>query len=155
MSKPRILVVEDGDEYLDMLTRCVDDYAYLQAHDGRSAIEILQRFDVDAVYLDMRFDRTAPPYELLGDHAAQVEKYGDAERATKFLQKNQGLFILHHLCQAGYGHLPMVLSHDFSDEPTRWQHLASTYANLTWLTDTLTPDDYRTHIKAILKIGDS
>jgi len=151
MTEPLILVVEDGDEYLDVLTRFVDGYRYHQVHDGHHALAALKSEPIDAVYLDMRFDRI-PRDRLLGDHQAQVEKFGgDTERAWSFLEKNQGLFILNHLCRSGFEDTPMVLSYDFSTQTTRWQHLAGTYANLSWLVDTVTPDDIRTHFNSVLE----
>ena len=58
MSRQVVLVVEDGDEYLNVLTRFVPEYQYLQAHDGQQALNLLRTEPVDLVYLDMRFDRT-------------------------------------------------------------------------------------------------
>lgn len=151
MTRPMVLVVEDGDEYLNVLTRFVSEYEYLQAHDGQQALDFLRSKPVDLVYLDMRFDRTHQ-HLLLGDHAVQTDKFGgDEKRAWRFLEKNQGLFILNHIYSAGFDETPMVLSHDFSSQPTRWQHLLRSYPNLSWLPDTLSPKDIRDHFTDILR----
>ncbi len=149
---PLILVVEDGDEYLNVLTRFVPQYRYLQAHDGHTAATLLAQNPISLVYLDMRFDRIHREL-LIGDHRQQTEKFGgNEERAWKFLEKNQGIFILNHLCTQGFADIPMTLSHDFSGESVRWKHLSSTYANLTWLPDTVTPTDLINHFNGILSV---
>jgi CheY-like chemotaxis protein len=146
-----VLVVEDGDEYLNVLTRFVPEYHYLQAHDGQQALNLLRTETIDLVYLDMRFDRTHE-HLLLGDREKQATKFGgDEKRARRFLEKNQGLFILNHLCTEGFATTPMVLSHDFSSQSTRWQHLSRSYRNLSWLSDTLSPADIRAHFSSILQ----
>ena len=145
-----ILVVEDGDEYMDVLSRFVGGYRYIQTHDGSAALAVLRSEEIAAVYLDMRFDRV--PHEvLLGDIQKVSDKFsGDRERAWKFLEKNQGLYILNHLCGNGYSHIPMVLSHDFSAQSARWQHLSNTHKNLSWLSDTVAPLDIKRHFENIL-----
>ena len=63
----RVLVVEDGSEYLTNLTMFVaQGVTYEQAQSGPRACESVARSEPDVVYLDMRFDRT-PIDELLGD----------------------------------------------------------------------------------------
>ena len=150
MSQPTVLVIEDGNEYLNVLSRFISGYKYLQAHDGRSALTFLEQGVAALVYLDMRFDRT-PRHLLLGDHAQQTSKFGgDTERAWQFLEKNQGLFILNHLSVMGYTSIPVVLSHDFSNQPARWKHLSTTYPNLSWLPDTVTPENIHEHFTSVL-----
>ena len=41
MRQPTVLIVEDGDEYLENLSRFVSGPTYIQAHSGTEAIEIL------------------------------------------------------------------------------------------------------------------
>ncbi len=136
---PIVLIVEDGDEYLDNLSRFVPGPSYLQAHSGREALEILKIHDVDIVYLDMRFDRI-PESDLLGDHAAVTrEQNGDPARAWRHLMNHQGLYILAALREAGHGGRPIVLAYDFSGELRRFNHLKKTYPALEWVSDAVTP----------------
>ena len=139
----RVLVVEDGDEYFDSLTRFVSGPVYLRADGAASALEHLDEGQIDLVYLDMRFDRI-PRSLLIGDHAAAARAHnGDPKRGWRYLQNHQGLFILNALTEAGHRDLPIVLSYDFQREPTRWKALSARYPRLRWLTDTATPDQIR------------
>lgn len=138
-----ILIVEDGDEYLDSLSRFVPGPRYLQARSAAAAVELLQQWDVELIYLDMRFDRI-PLDDLVGDHAAATRaRNGDATRGWRLLQNNQGLYILDALNSAGFGDRPTIISYDFSREPARWRRLAARYPALTWVADTLGPEDVR------------
>lgn len=140
LSNAVVLIVEDGDEYLENLGRFVPGPHYLQAHSGAAALQVLAQEAVDLVYLDMRFDRIARE-ELLGDHPQLTREHGgDPGRAWRFLQNNQGLFVLDALWQAGHRALPVILAYDFSGEERRWQHLASAYPPLTWVPDAVTPE---------------
>lgn len=135
-----VLIVEDGDEYLENLSRFVPGPRYLQAHSGAAALDLLRREPVDLVYLDMRFDRIARE-DLLGDHAALTREHGgDGSRAWRFLQNNQGLFVLDALWQAGFRSVPVILAYDFGGEERRWKHLAESYPTLTWVPDAITPE---------------
>ena len=142
MNSPRtILIIEDGDEYRDNLTRFVPGPAYLQAHSGAEALVALAREPIDLVYLDMRFDRI-PRGELLGDHAGATREHnGDPERAWRYLETNQGLFILDGLRRGGFGDIPVILSYDFSREPQRAAHLQTVHPSLRWVRDAVTPEE--------------
>jgi CheY-like chemotaxis protein len=130
-----ILVVEDGEEYLDNLSRFVQGPTYLQAHSGAEAIDLLKREPVDLLYLDMRFDRI-PREDLLGDHFQVTrEQNGDPERAWKYLMNHQGLYILSALKKEGFADLPVVLAYDFSEEERRFENLKRQYPNLVWVSD--------------------
>jgi CheY-like chemotaxis protein len=136
-----VLIVEDGNEYLDNLGRFVPGPRYLQAHNGVEAMEYLRREKVDLIYLDMRFDRIGRQ-ELLGDHAqATREHNGDPLRAWKYLQNNQGLFILDLMRREGFGNLPVILAYDFSREATRYCSLVRLYPRLRWVPDAVTPEE--------------
>jgi len=134
----RVLVIEDGHEYSATLTRFLPDFTFVRAGSGQAALELLgQGFDV--VFLDMRFDRV-PREALLGDHAAVAERVdGDQDRAWRFLEDNQGAYILAALREEGHG-VPVVFSYDFDGEPRRWKHLVGSYAPLSYLTDAAGPD---------------
>ena len=130
-----VLVVEDGDEYLDNLSQFVFGPSYLQAHTGQEALKILDSRAVDIVYLDMRFDRI-PEADLMGDHEQVTREHnGDPNRAWKYLMNNQGLYILAALKKAGFANLPVVIAYDFSKEPRRFDNLKRQYPNLQWVSD--------------------
>ncbi len=138
---PRVLIVEDGDEYLENLSRFVTGPVYVQAHDGAAALEELARGEVDLVYLDMRFDRI-PREDLLGDHAAAARQHnGDSKRAWRYLQNHQGLFILDAIRRAGHGGVPVILAYDFSRERQRLEHLQKSHPLLRWVPDAVTPEE--------------
>ena len=135
MDAVTVLVIEDGDEYLENLTRFVPGPSYLQAHCGQDAVTILRNNPVDIIYLDMRFDRI-PETDLLGDRDAAIREHnGDAARGLKYLMNNQGLFILAALKREGFGSLPVVVAYDFSKEPRRFENLRRTYPSLEWVSD--------------------
>lgn len=138
-----VLIVEDGNEYLDNLSRFVPEPHYIQAHSGAEALAALQAGGVDLLYLDMRFDRI-PLNDLLGDHVAMTrQQNGDPARAWRYLQNNQGLYILHHLTENGCAHLPTIISYDFSRESKRFSFLEQKNPNIGWVADAVTPDEIR------------
>ena len=143
MNAPQVLIVEDGNEYLESLTRFVRGPAYVQAHNGREALQILASRRVDLVYLDMRFDRI-PDADLMGDHAAATREHnGDPVRALKHLQNNQGLFILDALERAGLRDTPVILAYDFSRQHKRYENLLRAHPTLRWVPDAVTPGEIR------------
>lgn len=134
-----ILIVEDGDEYLENLSRHVPEHRYLQAHDGVAALALLRTERVDLVYLDMRFDRT-PAAALVGDFAQALRDCnGDERRARRQLENHQGLYILRELAEAGFGVVPVILAYDFSREAQRFARLVERYPLLQWAPDNVTP----------------
>ncbi|MCA9541360.1 MAG: hypothetical protein KC620_20810 [Myxococcales bacterium] len=146
-----VLIIEDGDEYRESLTRFVPGPTYVQTRSGDAALAVLRAQPVDLIYLDMRFDRI-PRGELLGDHArATRENNGDPVRGWRYLQNNQGLFILHALTEAGFGSMPVILSYDFTREATRLRHLQKRYPSLAWVPDAITPEAIRDRMLEIIK----
>jgi CheY-like chemotaxis protein len=131
----RVLVVEDGDEYLTNLTTFVaDGFSYRQAKSGGRACELIAEEQPDLVYLDMRFDRT-PVEELLGDMVQLTGRFnGDIGRARRFQQDNQGLFILRALRDAGFRR-PVILSYDFAAEEKRFAALSAKDPGLYYCPD--------------------
>ena len=123
-----VLVVEDGNEYLESLSLCVPEPTYVQVHDGHRAIEVLRKRPVNLIYLDMRFDRIAPE-KLLGG-GSQLEQ----------LQNHQGLYILAAIKDAGFGDVPIILAYDFSTEPARLERLEEMYPSMRWVPDAVTPE---------------
>jgi CheY-like chemotaxis protein len=139
----RVLIIEDGDEYRENLTRFVPGPDYVQAHSGQEALGLLAAGDVDLIYLDMRFDRI-PQADLLGDHAAATrDQNGDPLRGWRFLAMNQGLFILAALRANGHVGVPTILAYDFSREPQRLAHLQRIHPGLRWVPDAVTPAEIR------------
>ena len=122
-----VLIIEDGNEYLENLSRFVGGYTYVQAHTASEAIEILATGPVDLIYLDMRFDRIAVE-ELTGDleHAIRIHN-GDETRGLRYLQNNQGLYILAALKEKGFEPLPVIVAYDFSRELQRYNHLTRSH----------------------------
>jgi len=138
---PRVLVVEDGHEYSDILGRYLgEEFHFSRAGDGQEALEMLEAELWHGVFMDMRFDRAE---RLLGDLDALMVRFGgDQERARKFLENNQGTYIAEAIRSAGYGH-PLLFSYDFDAEPTRLAHLQERYAPMFYLGDTAGPADIR------------
>ena len=148
-----MLVVEDGDEYMDNLSRFVTGPDYVQVHDGRAALDALGAGPVDLVYLDMRFDRI-PREDLLGDHVVAMQQHnGDPIRAWRYLQNHQGLFILDAMRRAGHADVPVVLAYDFSRETARLEHLQGSHPLLRWVPDAVTPDEIRRTMRAAIDAG--
>jgi len=138
-----ILIVEDGDEYLDNLSRFVPGPRYIQAHSGAEAVASLRDEQISLVYMDMRFDRI-PKADLLGDFDRALKQHnGDAGNAWTHLQNNQGLFILDAMRHAGFGGMPIILAYDFSREDRRFAFLKRAYPKLGWVPDAVTPDEIR------------
>ena len=143
MSEPHVLIVEDGDEYLESLARFVKGPSYVQAHNGRDALRVLETSRVDLIYLDMRFDRI-PDAELMGDHAAATREHnGDPVRALKHLQNNQGLYILDALERHGLDGVAVILAYDFSRQHKRYENLLRAHPTLRWVPDAVTPAEIR------------
>lgn len=135
MSEIKVLVVEDGDEYLTNLSTFVSrGIRYTQAKSGEQACALLASLVPDLVYLDMRFDRT-PNEALLGDLVALTARFnGDVARARAFQQDNQGLFVLRALRDAGFRG-PVILSYDFSAEERRFRALSERDPALSYCPD--------------------
>lgn len=141
MSRFAVLVVEDGYEYTANLDRFLgDEFHFVRAGDGEAALAELQSGTFQAVFLDMRFDRSD---RLLGDLVGLVRRFaGDEERARRFLEDNQGTYVLSALRAAGCK-LPVVFSYDFDGEPRRFANLAKRHGPLAYLSDTAGPADMR------------
>ncbi len=138
---PRILIVEDGDEYLQTLSRFVPGPRYTQVKSGAAALAALRGGDVDLIYLDMRFDRV-PLGDLLGDHDDATRRHnGDPSKGWRHLQNHQGLFILDHLVANDFGGVPVILAYDFSRESRRLEFLRKRVPKLYWVGDAVTPEE--------------
>lgn len=149
MGLPRVLVVEDGHEYIQNLCRFLQDaFVFARAGDGPDALERLSAERWDAIFLDMRFDRAS---RLLGDLAATSERFaGDVERARRFLEENQGAYVLAALREAGYNQ-PVLFSYDFDGEPRRYRTLEGRYGPLAYLPDTAGPSEIRAALVQLIR----
>jgi CheY-like chemotaxis protein len=144
----RVLVVEDGLEYTRSFVQFIGaPFEFVRAANGREALDALATQSFDLLFLDMRFDRAS---ELLGDLGALVERHnGDEIRARRFLEDNQGAYVLAAIREAGHRQ-PALMSYDFDGEPRRFENLSSRYGPLAYLTDTAGPQETR---KALMELG--
>ncbi|HEU5248475.1 MAG TPA: hypothetical protein VFW15_00680 [Thermoanaerobaculia bacterium] len=134
MTFPRtILVVEDGTEYTDAFEKLADwdSIELVRAGDRGEAARLLEERPIDAIFLDVVFDRT-PSNRLAGDLAEQVRRFGgDRARAARHLAENQGFYLLDVLAPLVESALPVVIAYDFSAEPERLAALREKHANLS------------------------
>ncbi len=137
----RVLVIEDGFEYIEMMTRFAPPGVQLvRAGSGPAALASLGESAWDAAYLDMCFDRVEPA-ELLGDVAATADRFnGDTGQAVAWLENHQGNYILAAIREAGH-ELPVLMSYDFEAEPRRFARLRSRFGPLAYVPDNGGPAD--------------
>ncbi|HQQ79014.1 MAG TPA: response regulator [Thermoanaerobaculia bacterium] len=138
MTAARILVVEDGREYVEGFARLAaakgSDPAFVHARSLAEAREALREGRPDAVFLDVVFDRT-PEAELAGDLDTLVARYGgDRARAVRHLATHQGFYILDALADALAG-VRVVLAYDFTGEEKRLASLRERVPALSGLPD--------------------
>jgi hypothetical protein len=135
-----VLVVEDGTEYTDAFRSLVandsrDSLDLLRAGDGEEARRILAERRVDALFLDVVFDRT-PSDRLLGNLEDLIRRFGgDRRRAERHLAENQGFYLFNELAPLLPSSVPVVLAYDFSLEPERLAALRRTSGRLSGVTD--------------------
>jgi hypothetical protein len=135
-----LLVVEDGTEYTDAFRSLVandsrDSLDLLRAGDGEEARRILAERRVDALFLDVVFDRTASD-RLLGNLEDLIRRFGgDRRRAERHLAENQGFYLFNDLAPLLPESVPVVLAYDFSLEPERLAALRRTSGRLSGVTD--------------------
>ena len=142
----RVLIIEDGDEYLESLSRFVVGPTYTQARCAADALQCLSCEGADVIYLDMRFDRLQRTL-LLGEVDDAVRRHnGNVERGYRYLANNQGLFILEELRKHGHGNIPVILAYDFSHELSRFAVLAQRHPNLSWIPDAISPEEIRARL---------
>lgn len=149
----RVLVIEDGLEYYDTLSRFLpSDFTVSRAGSGPDALRWLQTQAADVVYLDMRFDR-APAHELLGDLNVAAERFnGDPVAGRAFLEDHQGTYVLAALREAGY-QAPVLISYDFSGEPKRLARLQARFSPVADLPDGAGPADVAARLRALAAGG--
>jgi CheY-like chemotaxis protein len=123
MKRRTILIVEDGSEYTEAFRRLAlteqTGIDLLRAGDAHEAGRLLGQQTVDAIFLDVVFDRT-PPDRLAGDSRALEERFaGDRARAQQHLARRQGFYIADAIADRIPKNIPVVLAFDFSAEPER------------------------------------
>lgn len=125
--KPKLLVIEDGDEYLAFARALLEDVTTLDsAHSGAEAMA--RAGEAEIFLVDLRFDR-AEEGALFGEveRVARELFGGDTGRASRHLQDQQGLYILRALRAAGHRQRAIFV-HDFS--PRRLAKLRSLYGDV-------------------------
>jgi DNA-binding NarL/FixJ family response regulator len=136
-----ILVVEDGVEYIDAFRRLAagaEPVAWLHARDAAGARDLLERHRVDAIFLDVVFDRTEPG-RLVGDGDALAARFGsDRERRNDHLARQQGFYVLAALAATIEAGTRVLLAHDFSGEPTRLEALRRSVPGLEGVAEAAT-----------------
>jgi hypothetical protein len=118
-----VLVVEDGLEYTNAFAQLWNDPSrpaeFVRAGDADEARRILSDRRVDAVFLDMVFDRT-PPDRLAGDVSALIARFGgDRAGALEYLARNEGFYVADELSSLIPPDAPVILAYDFSADPER------------------------------------
>jgi CheY-like chemotaxis protein len=134
----KILVVEDGHEYTEAFRRLAGlgpGLELLRAADAEEARRLLASGRVDALFLDVVFDRT-PPERLCGDLAPLLARYGgDRHRAERHLAEDQGFYLLTEIAPLLPPETPVLLAYDFSGEPGRLAALRERVPSLRDLPD--------------------
>jgi CheY-like chemotaxis protein len=132
-----ILVVEDGTEYMDAIRSLAptDAVELVRAEDLDEARRALAERRIDAVFLDVVFDRIAAE-KLAGDWESLLHRYGgDRRRAERHLAENQGFYLLNELAPHFPEGIPVVIAYDFSAEPERLAALRRRCPQLSGLPD--------------------
>ena len=135
--KRTVLVIEDGAEYVDAMRSLAASgpVDFVRAADVHEARRMIAERRVDAVFLDVVFDRT-PPGKLAGDLEALIRRFGgDRARAERHLAENQGFYVLNELAGILRAGTPVVIAYDFSAEPDRLAALRRAHPNLSGLPD--------------------
>ena len=152
-----ILVIEDGTEYVDALRSLAsgESVELLRAADADEARGALAERRVDAVFLDVVFDRTAPE-KLAGELETQIRRFGgDRPRAERHLAENQGFYLLNELAEVLPATVPVVIAYDFSGEPERLAALRRTRSNLSGLPDGTPISAVLERLLDLVTIGDT
>jgi len=135
-----LLVVEDGTEYTEALRSLVAkelsaSIELVRAGDADEARRVLAERTVDALFLDVVFDRT-PPERLAGDLEREIQRFGgDRRRAERHLAENQGFYLVSELAPLLPRAIPVVIAYDFSTEPERLAALRRRCERLSGLAD--------------------
>jgi CheY-like chemotaxis protein len=154
-----LLVVEDGTEYTEAFARLASNDSGLpveliRAGDAAEAARILRERRVDAVFLDVVFDRT-PPDRLAGDLEREIRRFGgDRARAVRHLAENQGFYLFNELAPVLREAIPVVIAYDFSVEPERLAALRQRWERLSGVADGTPISSVLDSLLASLTTGD-
>ncbi|MCA9564766.1 MAG: hypothetical protein KC561_14820 [Myxococcales bacterium] len=101
---PTLLIVEDGDEYLEFFERHLLGYRLVQAKNAAQTMALLKKHAVDLIVLDIRFDRI-PREDLIGDvMELSRTRFGqdtDLTEAWRYLAEKQGFLVGQRLREQG------------------------------------------------------
>lgn len=129
MSRPPLLVIEDGHEYEEFAQAFLGDrYSVRAAHSAAEALAQVKAEMPVALLVDLRFERAAVG-DLIGDIDATARRRfaGDTHRAIRHLKEQQGTLVLGALRDAGCD-APAVFVHDFP--PRRLENLRRLYGKV-------------------------
>jgi CheY-like chemotaxis protein len=122
----RLLVVEDGNEYTEFARLFLGGHFHIVvAQRAADALTCLRSEQVDALLIDLRFDR-AVEADLVGDVQVTANRLfaGDRARALRHVQDQQGVLILAELRAAGFRQRAIFI-HEFL--PRRMENLRRLY----------------------------
>ena len=129
MTRPALLVIEDGHEYEEFAQAFLgEQYEVRAAHSAEEALAELKLRMPAALLVDLRFER-ASVGDLIGDidGTARRRFAGDTHRAIRHLKEQQGTLVLGALREAGCD-APAVFVHDFP--PRRLANLRRLYGRV-------------------------
>jgi len=117
MGERRLLIVEDGDEYLRFFSRHLSQFSYVQAHSHKESLEHLEQEgqSVDGIVLDIRFDRV-PQDDLIGDLEEIADRMGlwgevsEQGAVWQYVIDNQGYLILQALREVGFSQPALIIA---------------------------------------------
>jgi CheY-like chemotaxis protein len=144
----RVLVIEDGQEYLEFAENCLGEgFTFLHARSHHEASALLRNeAHIDAFFFDLRFERSEEA-TLIGDIDGTAKRMfaGDRERARRWIKDQQGALILASLRQAGHKQRAVFI-HDFP--PERLANLRKLYGDVAAV-----PDFNASAIRSALQAG--
>ena len=131
----RVLVIEDGEEYLEFAESCLGEgFEFVHAHSHQEAREALANSPtVDVFFFDLRFERSSED-TLVGDIDGTAKRMfaGDRERARRWVKDQQGALILAALRSEGHKQRAVFI-HDFP--PDRLANLRKLYGDVLAVPD--------------------
>ena len=131
----RVLVIEDGDEYLEFAVSCLGDgFEFMHAHSHQEACDALAASAaINVFFFDLRFERSTES-ALVGDIDATAKRMfaGDRMRARRWVKDQQGALILAALRLAGHKQRAVFI-HDFP--PERLANLRKLYGDVLAVPD--------------------
>lgn len=145
----RVLVIEDGEEYLEFAESCLGDgLEFVHAHSHQEARDALANSpSIQAFFFDLRFERSTEE-TLVGDIDGTAKRMfaGDRERARRWVKDQQGALILAALRSEGHKQRAVFI-HDFP--PERLANLRKLYGDVLAV-----PDFNATQIRKALMEGE-